>query len=109
MGNPASAPGQTTVDPAEIERFSRIAAEWWDPTGKFAPLHRLNPLRIGYIRDSAAAHWQRDPLSGSPLKDLSVLDIGCGAGHLLAGMALDLTCHDAEPARLHRCPRGVQR
>ena len=47
MVDPASAPGQTTVDPAEIERFSRIAAEWWDPAGKFAPLHRLNPVRIG--------------------------------------------------------------
>ena len=72
MGTHTSAPGQTTVDPAEIERFSRLAAEWWDPTGKFAPLHRLNPVRIGYIRDRAAAHWQRDPLSGAPLKDLSL-------------------------------------
>lgn len=83
MANPA----HTTVDPAEIERFSRIAAEWWDPTGKFAPLHRLNPLRIGYIRDRAAAHWQRDPLSGVPLKDLSLLDIGCGGGLLSEPMA----------------------
>src|SRR3982074_2187465 len=77
----------TTVDPAEIERFSRIAAEWWDPTGKFAPLHRLNPLRIGYIRDRAAAHWQREPLSGGPLQGLSVLDIGCGGGLLSEPMA----------------------
>ena len=61
----------TTVDPAEIERFSRIAGEWWDPAGKFAPLHRLNPVRIGYIRDRAAAHWKRDPLSGLPLHGLS--------------------------------------
>lgn len=75
-------PAHTTVDPAEIERFSRIAAEWWDPTGKFAPLHRLNPLRIGYIRDRAAQHWQRDPLSGQPLQGLSLLDIGCGGGLL---------------------------
>ncbi len=60
MGTRACPPAQTTVDPAEIERFSRIAAEWWDPAGKFAPLHRLNPVRIGYIRDRAAAHWQRD-------------------------------------------------
>lgn len=82
-----TAPGQTTVDPAEIERFSRIAAEWWDPTGKFAPLHRLNPLRIGYIRDRAATHWQRDPLSGAPLQGLSVLDIGCGGGLLSEPMA----------------------
>jgi 2-polyprenyl-6-hydroxyphenyl methylase/3-demethylubiquinone-9 3-methyltransferase len=72
----------STVDEAEIERFSRIADEWWDPNGKFAPLHRLNPLRLGYIRDRAAGHWQRDPLSGSPLQALSLLDIGCGGGLL---------------------------
>ena len=74
------APG--TVDPAEVERFSRIADEWWDPAGKFAPLHRLNPVRIGYVRDRAAAHWQRDALSGHPLDGLSLLDIGCGGGLL---------------------------
>jgi 2-polyprenyl-6-hydroxyphenyl methylase/3-demethylubiquinone-9 3-methyltransferase len=51
----------TTVDAAEVERFSRMADQWWDPVGKFAPLHRLNPARIGYIRDRAATHWQRDP------------------------------------------------
>ena len=77
----------STVDPAEIERFSRIAEEWWDPTGKFAPLHRLGPVRIGYIRDRAAAHWGREALSGQPLKGLSVLDIGCGGGLLSEPMA----------------------
>src|SRR5260370_1548523 len=77
----------TTVDPAEIERFSRIAGEWWDPAGKFAPLHRLNPLRIGYIRDRAAQHWQRDALSGVPLQGLSLLDIRCGGGRLSEPMA----------------------
>ena len=66
----------STVDPAEIERFARIAEEWWDPRGEFAPLHRLNPVRLGYIRDRAAAHWQRDPLGGSPLEGLSLLDVG---------------------------------
>jgi len=77
----------STVDTAEIERFSRIAEEWWDPKGKFAPLHRLNPLRLGYIRDRAAAHWRRDPLSGAPLEGLSLLDIGCGGGLLCEPMA----------------------
>src|SRR5437764_5198972 len=80
-------PAHSTVDPAEIERFSRISEEWWDPAGKFAPLHRLNPLRIGYIRDRAAVHWRRDPLSGSPLEGLSLLDIGCGGGLLSEPMA----------------------
>lgn len=78
---------QTTVDPAEIERFSRIAEEWWDPAGKFAPLHQLNPVRIGYIRDRAAAHWRRDALSGRPLEGLELLDIGCGGGLLSEPMA----------------------
>src|SRR5260370_37178426 len=77
----------STVDAAEIERFSRIAEEWWDADGKFAPLHRLNPLRLGYIRDRAASHWKRDPLSGSPLQGLSLLDIGCGGGLLCEPMA----------------------
>ncbi len=75
-------PTAGTVDPAEVERFSRIADEWWDPNGKFAPLHRLNPVRIGYVRDRVAAHWGRDALNGEPLQGLSLLDIGCGGGLL---------------------------
>ena len=82
MVESAHIPAAGTVDPAEVERFSRIADEWWDPRGKFAPLHRLNPVRIGYIRDRAAARWQRDALSGRPLDGLSLLDIGCGGGLL---------------------------
>lgn len=78
----AHIPTTGTVDPADVERFSRIADEWWDPKGKFAPLHQLNPVRIGYIRDRAAAHWQRNALSGRPLDGLSLLDIGCGGGLL---------------------------
>ena len=77
----------STVDPAEVERFSRIAEEWWDPTGKFAPLHRLNPVRLGYIRDRAAGHWRRDALSGSPLQGLSLIDVGCGGGLICEPMA----------------------
>ena len=77
----------STIDPDEIERFSRIADEWWDPTGKFAPLHRLNPVRLGYIRDRAASHWKRDPLTGLPLAGLSLLDIGCGGGLICEPMA----------------------
>jgi 2-polyprenyl-6-hydroxyphenyl methylase / 3-demethylubiquinone-9 3-methyltransferase len=87
MAETAQTTASTTVDPAEIERFSRIAEEWWDPAGKFAPLHQLNPVRIGYIRDRAAAHWRRDALSGAPLAGLDLLDIGCGGGLLSEPMA----------------------
>jgi 2-polyprenyl-6-hydroxyphenyl methylase / 3-demethylubiquinone-9 3-methyltransferase len=105
----------TTVDPAEIERFSRIAGEWWDPAGKFAPLHRLNPLRIGYIRDRAAAHWQRDPLSGVSLQGLSLLDIGCGGGLLSEPMArlgghvtgVDAAARNVGVATLHAEKQGL--
>ena len=71
-----------TVDPEDIARFSAIAAEWWDPTGKFRPLHRLNPLRLTYIRDTVCARLGRDPLAPEPLKGLRVVDIGCGGGLL---------------------------
>jgi len=82
----------STVDAGEIERFSRIAEEWWDESGKFAPLHRLNPARIGFIRDRVAAHYGRDPLDfgedgRGPLRDLSILDIGCGGGLVCEPMA----------------------
>lgn len=105
----------STVDPAEIERFSRIADEWWDPTGKFAPLHRLGPVRIGYIRDRAAAHWGREALSGQPLKGLSVLDIGCGGGLLSEPMArlgatvtgVDASARNIAVASLHAGRQGL--
>ena len=70
---------RSTVDPEEIERFSRIAGGWWDPKGKFAPLHRMNPLRIQWIRDKACQHFSLAP-SPAPLLGLSLLDIGCGGG-----------------------------
>ncbi len=76
-----------TVDSAEIARFESMAADWWDPDGKFRPLHRMNPLRIGYIRDRICARLGRDPLAPKPLSSLAVLDIGCGGGLLSEPMA----------------------
>ncbi|MBV8192557.1 MAG: bifunctional 2-polyprenyl-6-hydroxyphenol methylase/3-demethylubiquinol 3-O-methyltransferase UbiG [Alphaproteobacteria bacterium] len=80
-------PVSSTIDAAEVERFSRIADEWWDPSGKFGPLHRLNPVRIGYVRDRIANHWQRDTQSTAPLQGLRLLDVGCGGGLLSEPMA----------------------
>lgn len=88
----------TSVDPQEIEKFSAIAAEWWDPSGKFKPLHQLNPTRLGYIRDHAARHFGKNPLAEKPLKDLTVLDIGCGGGLLsepLCRLGAEVTAIDA--------------
>jgi 2-polyprenyl-6-hydroxyphenyl methylase/3-demethylubiquinone-9 3-methyltransferase len=71
---------KTTIDPDEIEKFSAVAEEWWDPFGKFKPLHKFNPIRLGYIRDGACAHFGRDRRAKTPLHGLRLLDIGCGGG-----------------------------
>ncbi|HEY8950331.1 MAG TPA: bifunctional 2-polyprenyl-6-hydroxyphenol methylase/3-demethylubiquinol 3-O-methyltransferase UbiG [Rhizomicrobium sp.] len=83
-GSSASA---ASVDPAEVEKFSRMAAEWWDPTGKFAPLHKFNPVRLKFIRETVAAHFERNGNSLRPFEALSLLDIGCGGGLLSEPMA----------------------
>jgi 2-polyprenyl-6-hydroxyphenyl methylase/3-demethylubiquinone-9 3-methyltransferase len=71
-----------TVDPAEVAKFSRLSAEWWDPKGKMAPLHKINPLRLAYIRDAACRKFSRNARSLNCLSGLRMLDIGCGAGLL---------------------------
>src|SRR5687767_15844865 len=78
---------RSSIDPAEVETFSRIAAEWWDPRGKFAPLHRFNPVRLGFIRDQALHRFGRDPKARRPFEGLRLLDIGCGGGLLAEPMA----------------------
>ena len=78
---------KTTIDQAEVDRFTAMAAEWWNTAGKFKPLHKFNPVRIRYIRDKAAAHFGRDANSHKPLEGLRVLDIGCGGGLLSEPMA----------------------
>lgn len=78
---------QTTVDPAEIAKFEAMAAEWWDPNGKFKPLHMLNPCRLDYITSQIAAEFDRDLKSPSPFAGLRILDIGCGGGLLAEPMA----------------------
>src|SRR6476469_10638431 len=80
----AESPGASasTVDPAEVAKFSKLSDEWWDPNGKMAPLHKINPLRLGYIRDAACRKFERNAKSLSCLAGLRILDIGCGAGLL---------------------------
>ncbi|AUQ56078.1 bifunctional 2-polyprenyl-6-hydroxyphenol methylase/3-demethylubiquinol 3-O-methyltransferase UbiG [Phaeobacter inhibens] len=78
---------QSTVDPSEIAKFEAMAAEWWDPTGKFKPLHMLNPCRLDYITQQIAAEFDRDLSSDAPFSDLRLLDIGCGGGLLSEPMA----------------------
>jgi 2-polyprenyl-6-hydroxyphenyl methylase/3-demethylubiquinone-9 3-methyltransferase len=82
-----AAQATSSIDPAEVERFSRIAAEWWDPKGKFAPLHRFNPVRLAFIREQALARFGRDPAARRPFEGLRLLDIGCGGGLLSEPMA----------------------
>ena len=104
-----------TVDAAEVEKFSRMSADWWDPTGPFRPLHRLNPVRLSYIRDRAAAHFGRDNRSVTPFAGLTALDLGCGGGLVaepLARMGAGVTAVDADAiaigaARLHAAERDV--
>lgn len=75
-----------SVDPAEMESFSRMAADWWDPSGPFKPLHIMNGARLKFIRDTICEHFGRDPKADKPLSGLRVLDIGCGGGLLCEPM-----------------------
>jgi 2-polyprenyl-6-hydroxyphenyl methylase / 3-demethylubiquinone-9 3-methyltransferase len=76
-----------TIDPAEIERFAAHAESWWDPTGSFRPLHRLNPARLQFIRQELAAHFSGDRSSLTPFEGLTLCDIGCGGGLIAEPMA----------------------
>lgn len=77
----------SSIDPADVARFSAIAEEWWDPRGKFAPLHRFNPVRLDFIRNQVLAHFGRDGAPARPFEGLRLLDIGCGGGLLSEPMA----------------------
>ncbi len=77
----------TTINPDEIAKFAAMAEEWWDPRGKFKPLHKFNPVRLGYVRDKAIAHFGKDGTVRRPLEGLRILDIGCGGGLLSEPLA----------------------
>tara|TARA_R110002050_G_scaffold28530_9_gene73571 strand:- start:9363 stop:10199 length:837 start_codon:yes stop_codon:yes gene_type:complete len=115
LERPMDPTARTTIDQVEVERFSAMAAEWWDPQGKFRPLHKFNPVRLTYIRDHVAAHFGRDPRGDKPLAGLRILDIGCGGGLLcepMARMGAEMLGADAsqtniEVASIHARQGGV--
>jgi 2-polyprenyl-6-hydroxyphenyl methylase / 3-demethylubiquinone-9 3-methyltransferase len=104
-----------TVDEAEVARFSAMASEWWDPYGKFRPLHDLNPLRLAFIKDEVCRRFGRDPKSANALAGLRVLDIGCGGGLLSEPIArmggrvvgADASAVNTEVARRHAERAGL--
>ena len=110
----ASNPG-TTIDPREAAHFGAMAADWWDPRGSSAMLHKLNPVRLRYIRAAIDAHWHSDAHGFRPLTGKRALDVGCGAGLLaepLARLGAALTGLDAAPENIaaavaHARPQGL--
>ena len=108
-------PGTSTIDVKEVAKFEAMAAEWWDPDGKFKPLHMLNPCRLDYITRQIAAEFDRDLTQGRPFAGLRILDIGCGGGLLsepMARLGADVMGADAAPrnipvARLHAEQSGL--
>lgn len=92
-----------SIDAEEVERFSALAESWWDPKGSMAPLHRLNPARLGFLRQALAAHFDRDARSLRPFQGLRMLDIGCGGGLIsepLARLGAVVTGIDAAEANI---------
>jgi 2-polyprenyl-6-hydroxyphenyl methylase/3-demethylubiquinone-9 3-methyltransferase len=83
----ASITPRPSLDAEEVAKFSAMADEWWDPMGKFAPLHKFNPIRLGLIRETAASHFERDARTLRCFEGLSLLDLGCGGGLLSEPMA----------------------
>lgn len=104
-----------TVDPAEVARFSAIAAEWWDPAGKFRPLHKFNPVRLGFIKSRVTDRFGLDPRAMRPFEGLRFLDIGCGGGLLTEPMCrlgatmigADASEKNIATARVHAAEQGL--
>lgn len=113
---PPTGQGSGTIDPDEVAKFEAMAAEWWDPDGKFKPLHMLNPCRLGYIIDQIAAEFGRDPTGPLPFAGLRILDIGCGGGLLsepMARLGAEVVGADAAPrnipvAQVHAEQSGLE-
>ena len=105
----------STIDPAEAAHFGALAADWWDPKGASAMLHRLNPARLRYIRERVNEHWQLDEAGFTPLAGRRALDIGCGAGLLCEPLArlgaavtgIDAAAENIAAARVHAAQSGL--
>jgi 2-polyprenyl-6-hydroxyphenyl methylase/3-demethylubiquinone-9 3-methyltransferase len=111
-----SGPSDTaTIRPEEAAHFGKLAAEWWNPHGSSAMLHKLNPVRLGFVRDAIDAHWSGDPRSLKPLSGKTALDVGCGAGLLAEPMArlgaqmtgVDAASENIAAARAHAAGSGL--
>ncbi len=106
---------QTTIDPNEVAKFEAMAAEWWNPNGKFRPLHLMNPCRLDYITGQIAAEYSRDLTKSLPFGGLRILDIGCGGGLLsepMARLGAEVVGADAAPrnipvAQVHAAASGL--
>ena len=106
---------QSTVDPGEVAKFEAMAAEWWDPAGKFKPLHMLNPCRLDYITAQIAGEFGRDLTAPAPFAGLRILDIGCGGGLLAEPMArlgadvvgADAAARNIPVAQVHAAQSGL--
>lgn len=106
----------TSIDPAEVAKFEAMAADWWDPHGKFKPLHMLNPCRLDYITSQIAAEFDRDLTGPKPFEGLRLLDIGCGGGLLsepMARLGATVIGADAAPrnipvAQIHAQQSGLE-
>ena len=119
MAHASTAPehiSRVSVDPAEMESFSRMAENWWDPDGPFKPLHIMNGARLGFIKDTLCEHFHRDPDAELPLKGLRILDIGCGGGLLCEPMTrlgavvtgVDALEKNLKTAKTHAAQMGLE-
>lgn len=103
------------MDPAEIERFQALAKAWWDPTGKFRPLHQIGPARLTFVRDELVRHFGREAGGLHPLEGLTILDVGCGGGLMSEPLArlgarvtgIDPGERNVAIARGHAEPQGL--
>jgi 2-polyprenyl-6-hydroxyphenyl methylase/3-demethylubiquinone-9 3-methyltransferase len=114
MTEPRSYPA-SSVDPGELATFKATAADWWNPTGPFKPLHALGPVRLGYIREHLIRHFGRDARAAQPLEGLTLADIGCGGGLLCEPLArlgaavtgIDPLAESIDVARQHAAGQGL--